>query len=179
MSEIWKDINGYEGLYQISNLGRVRSLAKQCGFTYLPETIRRTKVKPNGYEIIILSKNNRKKTHHIHRLVAMAFLDDYCEMLDVNHKDGNKLNNNLANLEMCTRSENIRHAYDNGLSKAARGERNGKSKLTSSEVLAIKQAYKDCPNYTRLGRLFNVNPGTIYAIINGITWREIGDATTV
>ena len=59
MSEVWKDINGYEGLYQVSNFGRIKSLAKSCGFTYLPEMIRKTKIKPNGYEIIILSKNNQ------------------------------------------------------------------------------------------------------------------------
>ena len=179
MSEIWKDIIGYEGLYQISNFGRVKSLAKPCGFTNLPEMIRRTKVKPNGYEIIILSKNNQKKTFHIHRLVAMAFLNDYSDKLDVNHKDGNKLNNKLTNLEMCTHSENIRHAYTTGLMKAASGEKSGRSKLTRQMVLDIRNAFELYHNYSKVGNLFNVNSGTIHAIINGITWREVKDESII
>ena len=120
MQEIWKDIKGYEGLYQVSDLGRVKSL-KRYKKNHTKLQLIEGKImsihkqygkKDNEYLSIVLYKNNIAKNKFIHRLVAEAFLDNYDENLQVNHKDGNKLNNNVENLEMLTRNENVLHAYN-------------------------------------------------------------------
>lgn len=173
MTEIWKDICGYEGLYQVSTLGRVKSLSKYSGCVFRNDFIKKTGVKSNGYEVVCLSKNGIKKTYCVHRLVAVAFIPCDDNRLDVNHIDGNKLNNTVVNLEWCSRSENVRHAVSIGLNVAAKGERNGKSKLTESDVVDIRLMWKTCHNYSSIARAFCVNPGTIWAIINGKSWRYV------
>lgn len=111
IEEIWKDIKGYVGLYQISNLGRVKSLKR---ITVDGKTIKERILKPGtdkpGYEFIILRKNNKSHNLMIHRLVAEAFIENPNKYSCVNHKDGNKLNNNVSNLEWCTYSYNLKHA---------------------------------------------------------------------
>ena len=101
MEEIWKDIEGYEGLYQVSNLGRVRSLRRNI--------ILRQSIERNGYERILLYKNKGYKHFLIHRLVATAFIPNPNNLPQVNHKDENKLNNCVDNLEWCTQEYN--HNY--------------------------------------------------------------------
>ena len=123
MEEIWKDIKGYEGLYQVSNLGNVKSLPKIRNTGLLNAKSYKTKekiLKTGGkrYEIVVLYKNKKPKTFPIHKLVAEYFLENPNNYYCVNHKDGNKLNNNIENLEWCTISENTKHAYDLGLKKA-------------------------------------------------------------
>lgn len=115
MTEIWKDIEGFEGRYQISNLGRVKSLSRYVQFgkqrRFVPEYIRKEKSKPNGYRYVQLNLNGKEKDFHVHRLVAKHFVPGYFDGAHVNHKDGNKANNTADNLEWCTRSENQRHMY--------------------------------------------------------------------
>lgn len=100
MEEIWKDIKGYEGLYQVSNLGRVKSLGNG------KEKIRKTNISSNGYLSLILVKNKKGKNFSVHRLVAEAFIDNPDNLPCVNHKDENKLNNCVDNLEWCTKQYN-------------------------------------------------------------------------
>lgn len=116
MQEVWKDIPDYEGLYQVSNLGRIKSLEKKDKWDriYEEKILKPHKQHPkkgNQYVSIYLSKNGIKKRFFIHRLVMMCFSEQYDEKLQVNHKDGNKENNKLINLEWCTQSENIKHSY--------------------------------------------------------------------
>lgn len=99
--EIWKDIKGYEGLYQVSNKGEVKRIGKNKN---LYKSLR-------TYYGVKLSKNNKKKYFNIHRLVAETFIPNPKKMLQINHKDGNKLNNNVNNLEWVTPSDNTKHAY--------------------------------------------------------------------
>ena len=119
-AEIWKDIPGYEGLYQVSNLGNVKSLYGWNGRRY----IEREKVLKKGVghsvanyyrEVVVLVKSRKKKTCMVHRLVAEAFLPNKNNLSEVNHIDGNPLNNNVENLEWCTHKENITHAIETGL----------------------------------------------------------------
>jgi len=116
MEEIWKDIEGYEGIYQVSSLGRVKRLkgvrCKEDRFIkyYLNK----------GYCFIFLWKNNKYKAEPIHRLVALAFVPNENNKPQVNHIDGVKINNCVKNLEWNTRSENIKHAYDTGLNKTTK-----------------------------------------------------------
>ena len=108
--EEWKDIKGYEGIYQISNKGRVKSLNyNRTG----KEKIREGTVDNTGYKIISLSKNGKEKKYSIHRLVAQAFLPNPDNLPVVNHKDENKLNNNVENLEWCTHKYNCNYGTRN------------------------------------------------------------------
>lgn len=93
--EIWKDIQGYEGLYQVSNLGRVKSL-------YKGGTILKGSVNNRGYHIVMLYKGGKYKHLLIHRLVAQAFISNPQKLPQVNHKDEDKFNNSVSNLEWCT-----------------------------------------------------------------------------
>ena len=105
--EIWKDIPGYEGLYQVSNLGNVRSL--RYGNR---DEVRELFLKPhtNGYLQVELHKNGKRKMFTVHRLVAKAFVDGYDEGLMVNHIDENKKNNVATNLEWVSASQNVLHS---------------------------------------------------------------------
>ena len=120
MQEIWKDIPNYEGIYQISNLGRIKSLKGK-------EKILKLLIDKQGYYMVRLWENGKTKQFYIHRLVAEAFLDYKCnykklkdeeyllfnkENLVVNHKDENKLNNNVNNLEWCTNRFNIKYTKE-------------------------------------------------------------------
>lgn len=104
MEEIWKDIPNYEGLYQASNLGRIKSLPRK----YKPNESILKPQKRNGYLKVELCKQDRKQ-YSVHRLIMMTFFGN--SKLNVNHIDGNKHNNNLENLEYCTQRENCRHVF--------------------------------------------------------------------
>lgn len=127
--EIWIDIPGYEGLYQASNLGRIKSYDRQ---EYIVNrwgslTLRTKKGKiraqqlcqSNNYYSCTLVNEQGQKRFYVHRLIALTFIPNPEDKEDVNHKDGDKLNNLLSNLEWCTRSENMVHALDNNLSSNA------------------------------------------------------------
>lgn len=114
ITEVWKDITGYEGIYQISNLGRVRSLDRisidKNGIEYSIKGSMRKVSKSKGYSIIGLSKDNKQKMHLVHRLVAKEFIpNSRREATVVNHIDGDKSNNSVTNLEWITQSENMSH----------------------------------------------------------------------
>ena len=114
MKEVWKDIKGYEGFYQISNFGNVRSLKKWSGIykVYVDrEKILKTTKFSNGYCFVSL----KSKKYTVHRLVAEAFLENPNNYPIINHKDGNKQNNKIDNLEWCTYKHNIKEAQRIGL----------------------------------------------------------------
>ncbi len=118
--EIWKDIEGYEGKYQISNFGNVKSLETWTGDKYIKrEKILKNVVYGNGYYYVCLSKKGEVKKHKVNRLVAQAFIPNPENKPFTNHIDGDKLNNNVNNLEWCTQSENMKHASKIGLRKYA------------------------------------------------------------
>lgn len=122
MTEIWKDVEGYEGLYQVSNLGRVKSLAKWYGFSYRDEKIVSQVRNRQGYVILTLRKTGSKRQVFMHRLVATAFLDNPIGYPQVNHINGDKTDNRVDNLEWCTAKHNIHHAFEIGLSHGKKGE---------------------------------------------------------
>ena len=142
MEEIWKDIKGYEGKYQVSNLGRVKSLARMTssnnGSTkYLKrekEKILKSRINSVGYPVVGLCKNNRTKTVKVHRLVAEAFIPNLENKPQVNHINGIKNDNKIDNLEWCTNSENVKHAFRTGLNKAT----------NRSKEVAINNILKAC-----------------------------------
>lgn len=137
MEEIWKNIEGYEGLYECSNYGNIKSLAMDVkmpngGLRHYDERILKPRVDKYGYLYINLSKNGKIKTFKIHRLVAQTFLDNPNNLPCVNHKDENKLNNIPENLEYCT------VAYNNSYgTRTERMKRFGKNHHRSKSILQI------------------------------------------
>jgi hypothetical protein len=108
--EIWENIDKYEGLYQVSNIGKVKSLKRRG----IKEKILKQMLISNGYLVVNLH-NKDMKTRYVHSLVGKAFLSNYETKLQINHKNGIKTDNRVENLEFVTAKENIKHAYDTGL----------------------------------------------------------------
>lgn len=122
MIEVWKDIPEYEGLYQVSNFGRIKSLERErkmnipChDIAVVHERILKPSISGSGYEKVVLSKDATHKTIRVHKLVAQAFVSNPDDKSEINHKDGNKKNNRADNLEWVTSKENQNHALLFGL----------------------------------------------------------------
>ena len=118
MKEVWKDIAGYEGYYKVSNLGRIKSVerlityANSKGVTRqfpVEERILTQRMDRNGYQRASLKKDKARKLFLVHRLVAQAFIENPNNWPLVNHKDENRCNNNVANLEWCTSKYNLNY----------------------------------------------------------------------
>lgn len=139
MQEIWKDIPNYQGLYQISNCGRVKSLPRKNNKRIINKEIIKVFTKlPNGYLKVGLSKNGKTKHYFVHRLVAEAFIPNLENKPCVNHKDCNKENNNVNNLEWVTHKEN--NSYKNHHLK----------RNISSVIYYLKRDYADKRNVIEL-----------------------------
>ena len=170
--EVWRWIRGYEGLYQISNYGRLKSFPRKG--TGKEIKILRPKLKKNGYLEISLRKKGVRKSYSIHRLVAEAFIPNPENKPHVNHKDGNKFDNYFENLEWVTQLENMEHAKNTGLIKS--GVENPNAKLTEEQVHQIRENY--IPFDKELGihalaRKFNMSVLNMFKIINGKTYKNI------
>ena len=113
MEEQWKPIEGTDGKYEVSNFGRVRTNGKRPGLLTL------TKQK-SGYRYAMIEIDGKSCNRRVHRMVAQHFLPNPDNMKEVNHKDGNKDNNHVSNLEWCTRSNNVKHSFDTGLKQPHR-----------------------------------------------------------
>lgn len=115
----WKPVKGYEGLYEVSSKGEIKSLEKtrknSKGQYIQKEKMLAQSLTTTGYKKVELVRNGKKKSLKVHRLVAEAFIPKVEDKPYVNHKDGNPLNNSVDNLEWCTQAENVQHAYDMGL----------------------------------------------------------------
>ena len=136
-TEIWKEIKGYEGMFAVSNLGRVKSLARRVsnhtGFINKPERILKQVKDIKGYLRVYLHKNGEKKFIPVHRLVSFAFISNPENKPQVNHIDGNKQNNHVENLEWCTNQENQIHAVRMGLNDHSKYE-SGRPKRKVNQI---------------------------------------------
>lgn len=176
MLEIWKDIENYENLYQVSNLGRVRSLDRYVnaknGMQIKNGRVKKYSIGNTGYKKTILSHESARKTFNIHRLVASAF----CTRKDchgqVNHINGNKLDNRSINLEWCTASENSKHAFAVGL-RSVVGVKNPSSKLTECDVLEIDRMLKSGYKQQDIAEMYFVTQSAISAIKNRKKWKHL------
>ena len=142
MSEEWRDVVGYEGRYQVSSMGRVKSLErKDCLGRTVKERILKPGVVGGGYLMVVLCAGGKQKMHKVHRLVCQAFHDNPDNKSDVNHINENKTDNRACNLEWCTRRENCNHG-------------------THNERVAKAQS-KSVGQYTLDGELVKIWPSTI------------------
>ena len=136
----WCDIIGYENEYQINQFGEIRTL-KDSPKLKKYDVLKPQISKRNGYVYQMLYKNGKEKLLRVHRLVAMAFLPNPNNLPQVNHKDGNKQNNSVDNLEWCEQSDNMKHAYKNGLQIPSENQRKAiinTNKLKQKKVCQIK-----------------------------------------
>ena len=166
--EKWVTVEGFPK-HKISTLGRLKSFGvKKEG------VISEGWIEKDGYRRHILRYRDKVKYITAHRLVALNFLEkDDVTNLQVNHIDGNKLNNNVDNLEWCTLEENIKHAFEIGLRNST-GTNNPKAKLTENEVREIRKLYKNKKkNALELSKIYGVSRTNIYSIVNNKIWKEV------
>lgn len=179
--EYYVDIEGFEGYYQVSNYGSVRSLDRvikeKTGKT---RTIKGLVLKPRinrrGYQNVDLKKQGKRKTVSAHKLVAQAFLSNPDNKPTVNHLNGIKTDNNVNNLEWATHSENLSHAHNIRLRKSPVDilSKNYHRKLNSQQVLVIKHLLKIGKlTHKEIAKIFNVGRSTISEINSGRKWKDL------
>lgn len=167
--EIWKTISGFND-YEISSDGRVKS------HKYGRPVILKPRITYDGYVWYNLCLNGRQYTKRANRLVAEAFIPNPDSKPTVNHKDGNKLNNTVDNLEWATREEQMQHAYKYGLKKPVRGCAQGNHLLTENEVREIRLTYKSHSKeygMLALAKKYGVSAVTIDKCVRGVTYRDV------
>ena len=176
-NEVWLPIVGYEGYYEVSNLGRVKSVER---FIIYPlgrsQLIREKLLSPSlseGYRVVSLCRNGTPNRWFVHRLVATAFLDNPKGKTQVNHIDFNKSNNNVSNLEWCTPNENTQHSVKH--KRHSHGNMSISSKQNAETVKEIRYIYKrKICTVRELADIYKYSAKeSIYSIISGRTWKHI------
>ena len=178
VEEIWMDIKGYENLFRVSTYGRVKRIDSQVIVrkpwieTPILKSVKGHLLTPSdnrGYKTVSLTKNNKTDTQPVHRLVAETFILNPLNKRCINHKDCNKANNHINNLEWVTHRENKEHAVLNGI--VAKGETQGLSKLNEFQIRVINKIHDI--KYMDLARFFNVSSSDISYIKRRLTWRHL------
>ncbi|CAJ1226638.1 NUMOD4 domain-containing protein [Lactiplantibacillus xiangfangensis] len=177
--EIWKDVPGFEGKYQVSDLGRVKSLNRIRMKHHYPERILNTskRLTHDGYaRVSIRDDFGKQHEYRVNKLVATVFIPNPENKSSVNHIDGDKLNNAVSNLEWTTRSENMIHAYQHGLKRPVSGTKNGNAKLTEEQVRAIRSEYIP---YSRthgtvaLGKKYGITNAAVGRVVRGSGYKDV------
>jgi hypothetical protein len=176
-NEQWKPIKGYEGIYEVSNYGDVRSFDRyvQCrgGKTRLSKGRVLSPVLVKGYLVVSLCLNGYQVEKKVHRLVANAFLSNPFEMPSINHLDGCKTNNNVSKLEFCTHTQNTKHAHANGLCDHVIGQNHYAAKLRNSDISVIRSRLLKGESPTDIAKDYSVGRHVIYKINSGKSWKSI------
>lgn len=173
----WKHIEGYGDRYKLSDTGVVISCKRKMwnGKVFWESKDRILTPYPSkiGYYTYALSKENRTKLVYVHRLVATHFITNPEKKLQVNHKDGNKKNNELSNLEWVSCKENIQHAFRTGLTTAPdrKGAKNSQARLGEKEVREIRKRKKDI--LATIAREYGISISQVWAIQNNKSWKHI------
>lgn len=172
--EVWKDIEQFDNQYQISNIGRIRSkhklITKSNGSTYTRRAkILKPSISKDGYVKGAISLMNKMFPYTIHRLVAIAFIPNPSNKSEVNHINGVKTDNQVCNLEWCTRSENCKHAIDTGLWEVKVGDKNGMSKLTKEQVIHARKLKAEKGRFwgrNELAKEWGISPKHLQKVVN-------------
>lgn len=177
-NEIWKDVVGYEGLYRASTLGRIKSLdtpyISSNGRSYPGHSKILKYSLRSGYALVCLLRNGIKKTFSVHRIIAIAFIPNPENKKEVNHKDMNRINNIVENLEWMTGLENIRHGFLNNPNRIiAKGSYHKMSKLNEKDVIRLRELKKKKVRIGDLEKMFGIKKFQINAICNGSAWKHV------
>lgn len=160
---MWKQIPALGGRYEASTSGEIRHIEKK--------NIRKARKNKCGYLQMNFSRcdgTGKSKTILVHKLIAMTFLENPNNLENINHIDGNKQNNAIENLEYCTRSENLKHAFAMGLHKARKGEESPRAKLTNEQAQEVRKLYREKRiSQQKIAGFFNVSQRTVSKIVNG------------
>lgn len=163
--EIWRPISGYEN-YTVSNQGRVKNIRTNI--------MRNLSTDTDGYHFIQLSKNGHVKGFRVHRLVALAFIGDPPVGHElINHKDGNRQNNCVENLEWCSAKENAIHSIEVLNRRILRGEQLNNNRLTENQVIEMRELKRNGATLNSLVQRFNVSLGAVYDVIYRRTWKHL------
>lgn len=161
MTEQWKIIIGFDD-YLVSNFGTVFSISKNKFY----------KPGDNYHYVSLKNSVGERKNYAVHKLVAEAFIPNPNSYKIVNHIDGVKCNNRADNLEWCTYSMNVKHAYEIGLATPTIGEKHGMSKLKENQILEIRELAKSGVYNTEISAQYNISETTINRILRGATWKH-------
>lgn len=154
-------------LYEVDTDGNVYSLK------FNKERLMKQCYNMFGYKhVSIVDKNGKRKTIHVHRLIAQAFIPNLLNKREVNHINGNKDDNSVKNLQWSTRLENMRHAHNNNLINI-KGENHPTSKLTKNNVIEIYKLREAGMSNVAISKIFGVSNGLISVIVNGKVWKEV------
>lgn len=176
--EIWKDVAGWEGLYEVSDFGRVRSRDRVMeNGGAVGRYIKRGRIlhgtaDPNGYLQVSLCDDRGQQRRRVHTLVAGAFLGPRPVGLDVCHFNGNKSDNRSANLRYDTVRANLLDRHHQG-KRWTRGSEMYNAKLTETDIPRVRELRAAGISYAGIGSLFGVNAKTIHGIINGKNWKHV------
>lgn len=182
MSEEWKPIFGYEDHYEVSSSGRVRSITRTITqrnrfgrlIKYQKEGRILKQHDRNGYLAVQLCKDGIETTQSVHRLVATTFIDNPLGLQQVNHKDENKHNNSVDNLEWCTCKDNQNYGTRNiRLSRKLSGEKNAKSRLSEEDVHNIRYKRKQGVPLKTIAEYYGISTNHVYQIASGKRWKHV------
>ena len=170
-NEEWKNIDGYEGRYQISTMGRVKSTNRRYG---QPDIIKKLSRDTRGYPHTNFYDSDLKiKCVKVHRLVGMAFIQNSENKRTINHKNNIKTDNRVDNLEWMTDKENVIHSFENGFRNPARGGNHGCARINEGIAAEIWSNILNGERGCDIARRFNVPPTMIYNIKKGNTWNHV------
>jgi hypothetical protein len=169
MKEIWKDIEGFEGIYQASSFGNIKSL-KRGGKLY--DRILKPAINHSGYYIVVLCKNGIMYAKILHRIIAKTFIPNPLNKPTVNHINGIKTDNRIENFEWATRKEQSIHSYSK-LPNTNQLETHHKAKLKNKDIPKIFEMNKNGVSHKDISKIYNVHPSQICRIINGKRWKQI------
>lgn len=174
--EQWRSVAGYEGIYEVSDCGRVRSLSRVC-HAGRKQTGKLMSLCDcgKGYRVVILTKGGKCRVHRVHRLVAEAFIHnpDPVKFWQINHLDADRSNNLVSNLEWCTPSMNVLHAFSLGRMTVPLRPNRTNCKVTEFQVRVIRRAWALGCSCGYLGEVFRVTPCNIGMIVRRRTWADV------
>lgn len=181
IEEEWRDVVGAESRYEVSDKGGVRSKSYikngrnvHGAFSYVtkPKALSQATTQDGYMQVKLRLSDGSDRSVSVHRLVAEAFIPNPDYRPQVNHKDSNRKNNTVENLEWCTAQENVKHSYEHGLNSNA-GEKHPRSVLTAEEVMKIRELWQGGMSVINIGIKLNFKRSTVSKVVHGSNWSHV------